>query len=205
MNRFEDQLWSELMHEHGEEVRGAPQATAALAASVTATSSAIARGPLRRGPRHPALLTGTALSSAGLASAIVLALSATGSPPAYAVTENSDGTVTVTLRDLSAIPALNAKFAQEGINVKAVPLTADCPTTAPIQSLAAHPAGASGGTWAITINPGQIPRGDAGVLAARDAGSQNVEMVLGATPSPAPSCLNSTAYTTIGIHQVTAP
>jgi hypothetical protein len=47
----------------------------------------------------------------------VLAFSAsTSAPPAYAVTTNADGTVTVTLGDMSALVALNAELVRDGIS-----------------------------------------------------------------------------------------
>ena len=54
MSNFEDQLWSQLVRERGEQMRAAPEATAALASSVTATRPATGRAPRLRGP---ALLT----------------------------------------------------------------------------------------------------------------------------------------------------
>ena len=88
MSNFEDQLWSQLVRERGEQMRAAPRATAALASSVTATRPATRRA-LRL--RRPALLTGSALGIAGLATAGVLAI--TSASPAFAVTKNPDGTV----------------------------------------------------------------------------------------------------------------
>jgi hypothetical protein len=189
MNRFEDQLWSELVREHGDELWAAPQGIATLAASVGVAGPAARRARAwGRRPGRPALLTGTALATAGLATAAVLALTATTSAPAFAVTDNRDGSVAVTLKDISAISALNAELARDRIPAKAVPLTATCPTHGFPQYM---PPGTSPSTYRITIVPREIPAGYTGVVAAAQNASGQVELLMGAVPSPAPACFNS--------------
>jgi len=195
MSNFEDQLWSQLVRERGEQMRAAPRATAALASSVTATTPATRRG---RRLRRPALLTGSALGIAGLASAGVLAL--TSASPAFAVTKNSDGTVDVTLSDLSDLPALNQQLAKDGIPVTAVPLSTSCSATAAINNPSGESSpsiSASGqkATDVVRIDPSQIPSGEVGVLGASQTASGQIELMFGETTPPAPSCLNSAAFT----------
>ncbi len=195
MSNFEDQLWSQLLHERGEQMRAAPRATAALASSVTATRTATPRA--HRLPR-PALFTGSALGIAGLATAGVLAL--TGAPPAFAVTKNADGTVNVSLSDLSDLPALNQELAQDGIPVTAVPISASCSATGALnnpsgEQMPSISAGHQEPSDVVTIDPSQIPSGDIGVLGASLAASGQIELVFGETTPPAPSCLNSAAFT----------
>ena len=193
MSNFEDQLWSQLVRERGEQMRAATRATAALASSVTATRPATRRAPRLR---RPALLTGSALGIAGLATAGVLAL--TSASPAFAVTKNPDGTVAITLSDLSDLPALNQKLAQDGVLVTAVPISTSCSATAAIT----NPSGESGpGTQAgraatnlVTIDPNQIPSGDIGVIGASQTASGQVTLLFGDTTLPAPSCLNSAIF-----------
>jgi hypothetical protein len=193
MNNFEDQLWSQLVRERGEQMRAAPGATAALASSVTATRPSTLRASRLR---RPAQLTGSALGIAGLATAGVLAL--TSAPPAFAVTKNSDGTVAITLSDLSDLPALNQKLAQDGVPVTAVPISTSCPATGAIN----NPSGESGpstqpgreATNLVTIDPSHIPSGDIGVLGASQTASGQVTLLFGDTTPPAPSCLNSAAF-----------
>ena len=172
MSTFEDRLWSELVHEHGDHMRLEHASTAALSR------------------RRPALLTGTALVAAGLTAAGILAITATTSaPPAYAVTTNSDGTVTVTLNDVSAITALNAELARDGLRAKAVPLTATCPTRAFPNLM---PTGTNPSTYTITIVPADIPTGYTAVVAAGETRDGGVTLSMGAWPSPGPACVNST-------------
>lgn len=47
-------------------------------------------------------------------------------------------------------------------------------------------------TYAITIVPRDIPAGYTGVLAASQAASGRVELVMGAIRPPVPTCFNST-------------
>ncbi|MGB8875858.1 MAG: hypothetical protein WCD11_06065 [Solirubrobacteraceae bacterium] len=194
MSNFEDQLWSQLLRERGEQMRAAPGATAALASSVTATRPATQRAPRLR---RPALLTGSALGIAGLATAGVFAI--TSASPAFAVTKNPDGTVAITLSDLSDLPALNQKLAQDGVPVTAVPISTSCSATAAID----NPSGESTPnisadrqetTDVVTIDPRQIPSGDIGVLGASQTASGQVTLLFGDTTPPAPSCLNSAAF-----------
>jgi hypothetical protein len=194
MSNFEDQLWSQLVRERGEQMRAAPGVAAALASCVTATRPATRRA---RRLRRPALLTGSALGIAGLATAGVLAL--TSASPAFAVTQNPDGTFDVTLSDLSDLPALNQKLAQDGVPVTAVPISTSCSATGAIDNPSGEgmPSTQAGreATNLVTIDPSQIPSGDIGVLGASQTASGQVELVFGETTPPAPSCLNSAAFT----------
>jgi hypothetical protein len=100
MTKFTDRLWSDLVREHG----------AALANTVR---------PKRGGARllrRPRVLAGSTLGLAGIGTALVFALSAAGSPPAYAVTTQGDGSVLVTINQNSALPQANAKLASLGIH-----------------------------------------------------------------------------------------
>jgi hypothetical protein len=171
MSTFEDRLWSDLVREHGDQMR---------------SHRGLTRPPSRR---RPALITGSALATAALATAGVLALTAgTSAPPAYAVTTNADGTVTVTLNDISAITGLNAELARDGLRAKAVPVTASCPTRA-FQN--AMPAGTNPSTYTITIVPPDIPAGYTAILAVSENASGQVTLVQGAWPNPGPSCINT--------------
>jgi hypothetical protein len=74
-------------------------------------------GPARvRAGRHrPRLLAGGTLGLAGVGAAVALALSAVSSTPAFAVTKNDDGSVTVQINQTSAITQANAKLTAMGI------------------------------------------------------------------------------------------
>jgi hypothetical protein len=173
MTTFQDRLWSDLVRDHGDQMR---------------THTLAARPAGRR--HRPALITGTALCTAGLAVAAALILSAsTNAPPAYAVTSNPDGTITVTLHDISALTGLNAELAREGIHAKAVPLIATCANHSPMVTM---PSGTDPSTYTVTLVPADIPAGYIAILGATENASGQVLLVQGAIRPPVPACFNST-------------
>ena len=99
MSKFADQLWRDLVQEHG-------------ATLAHADRPGPGRAPLLR---RPSVLAGSTLGLAGVGAAIVLALGA-ASTPAYAVTTNGDGSVLVTINETSALPQANAKLTAMGIH-----------------------------------------------------------------------------------------
>jgi hypothetical protein len=176
MSTFEDRLWAELVREHGDQLRAHDRAS-----------------PLRRRhTRRPAVLSGAAaLAAAGLIAAAVLAFTGTtAAPPAYAVTSNPDGSVTVTLNDISGVTALNAELARDGIAARAIPLTAGCPIHGFVNPM---PSATNPSTYTITIVPREIPPGYTAVLAAGQNASGRVELLQGALPGPLPACFNRTS------------
>ena len=96
MTKFTDHLWSDLVREHGPTLAHADRPE-----------------PGRAGRSRPRVLAGSTLGLAGVGAALVLALggSATASP-AYAITTNGDGSVTVQINRTSSIVAGNNKLAQ---------------------------------------------------------------------------------------------
>ena len=100
MTKFTDNLWRDLVREHGP--------TLALA-----DRPEPGRAPLLRRLR---VLAGSTLGLAGVGAALGLALGAASSTPAYAVTTNSDGSVLVTINQNSALPQANAKLTALGIH-----------------------------------------------------------------------------------------
>jgi hypothetical protein len=159
MSAFEDQLWSQLVSDHSEQIRQAEKATATLAVWLGE------RSPRRRGlsssrrpSRRQLVFVATTLSVACLASAIIVAHTTTKNPTApainrtaFAVTDNHDGTLTITLDKRSALPTLNASLFSYGLKAKlprrvparTVSLTATCPKVPTLpgkgQPLAAGP------------------------------------------------------------------
>jgi hypothetical protein len=143
VSTFEDHLWSQLVSDHGEQIRQAEKETATLAASLRESSGRRRwRASGRRPSRRQLVLAGTTLGVACLASAIIVAAHTTNNPTApainrtaFAVTNNHDGTLTVTLHKRSALPALNASLVSYGLKAKlpadrsarTLSLTATCP------------------------------------------------------------------------------
>ena len=175
MTEFEDGLWERLVADH-----------AADAVSLTPG----------RDNQHRMLVGGSAAALATASAAAVVAFAATGgATPAYAMTQNADGSYTFTINDLAtAVPQLNAKFRQLGIPETVIPIEANCPTVSkflfaePQQSMSDSMTFKAGG-------PGPEP-GFAYVVAAEQLPSGGVAMAMGAIKPPLPSCWSTQAFTT---------
>lgn len=133
-------------------------------------------------------------ASAGVAAAVVAVLlfATAGASPAYALTANGNGTYTLTINHIAAaIPALNAKLKQLGINTTVIPVTTTC--TAPndgVPLVGGWPASTLNET--ITLDQANSPAGSQGVLAVYQSPSGGVDLSLGSVTGsgPLPPCLN---------------
>lgn len=151
-NTFEDHLWQELVREHGHEL-AAPHA----------------RAPHLLRPS----LAASGLGAAGVATALTVLMSAAGAPPAFAVTKNRDGTVTVTIREPSGIKGTNAALRDLGIRaLVAATAPSGCASGSGVVTQH-HATGVTGAaTW--TFRPAVVTSKHWLVLAARSgAGSTN--------------------------------
>ena len=130
MTKFTDNLWRDLVREHGP--------TLALAHRPEP-----ARAPLLR---HPRVLAASTLGLAGAGAALMLALGPASSTPAFAVTTNSDGSVLVTINENSALPQANAKLIAMGIHEQVTLYIATGPAAAsgPVSCTPAPGANVSG-------------------------------------------------------------
>src|ERR1700749_1283321 len=153
MTRFADQLFDDLMREHG---------------SALAHSRAPA-APKRHPAARPVLLTAGA-GGLAVAATVGSLLATGGGTPAYAVTKNSDGTVTLAVYQQSGIAAANEQLHQLGDEQGVVlPVGSDCPS---INSLRAPAVpgrqisvrASSSGDGAVTVDAHGIPAGDILVL-----------------------------------------
>jgi hypothetical protein len=100
MTKFTDNLWRDLVREHGP-------------ALTLADRPEPGRASLLRRPR---VLAGSTLGLAGVGTALTLGLGALSSTPAFAVTTNSDGSVLVKINQNSNLPQANAKLTAMGIH-----------------------------------------------------------------------------------------
>jgi hypothetical protein len=178
MGNFEDELWTDLLQAHGDGLATAQ------------------RPAQRRARTRPLALTAGAVGVVGVGTVLALTLTATTSVPAYAVTENSDGTVTITLHDISGVTGVNAKLAALGVRARAVTPRPDCmaveipdPTdwtananTNPL-TVASNVAQGK-----VVIQPRAIPVGVTLVLMAEEGDGRD-SFVVGLTLAPAPSCI----------------
>ena len=180
MSRFEDRLWSELVEQHGALLAQAPPR---------------AVSPPR--PRRRAPLAAIAIAITVALLAIVLGLSTRGGAPAYAVTQNPDGTVTVTIRELVGVQGADNRLAALGVPVRVVPVRAGC-RARPSEYTPVRPAPNSArfftlrgppGHAAITIDPRAIPAGDTVLVAARQIAKGVVGLGVGLYRGATPPCL----------------
>jgi hypothetical protein len=184
MTKFEDQLYQQLITEHGHQLH-APQRPA----------------PARRRVWRPMWL---ATGAAGAAAAVTTAVLALGSAPAmaaYSVTRHDNGTVTVAVYRASGVAGANVTLHAMGARVRVVPVRPGCP---PIGSLphprpAPHPSVSvgsgvtKGGHRSVTVKVGRggIPAGDTMILAF--SGNPRHGTALGAggiITGPVPSCVS---------------
>ena len=189
MTKFADQLFDDLMREHG---------------STLANTRPPA--PRRHVATRRALLAvgggGVAVAAAaGVLVATAAGNTAGGNTPAYALTPHSNGTITLAVYQKSGIAAANAKLHQLGDSqVYVVPVGAGCPS---MSSLPAPPVPLNGKHVSIqtsvsaggpvTVDAKGIPAGDILVVAVETTSNGNTRTSLGAgqlTTAPAPSCVS---------------
>jgi hypothetical protein len=190
MTKFADQLFDDLMQEHGATLAGTRVPT-----------------PKRRLATRPVLLTAGAGSLA--VAATVTTLTIGGGTPAYAVTTHPDGSVALVVYQQSGIAGINAKLRELGDRVVVVPVRSDCPS---INSLRppAVPAqisvkpiefhitanGITSSADSAIVATRDVPARDILVLAFRFHSSGNSRIPVAAylasklTSGPTPSCVS---------------
>lgn len=186
MSAFEDRLWKHLAAEHGADAVTSVRGRAAVPVGPRAWFERARRPPV-------AITAGAIVIIAAAAVAVVLLVSATASTqPAYALTQNPDGSITVTFNDLqTAIPQLNARFAAMGIDETVIPITKGCTTK---MSVPAYPRADTSDTLTFTPNEGHqyLAPGFDGVLAAGYSSSGRLLVFIGALQPPLPTCFPPT-------------
>ena len=181
MSKFEDQLFAELMAEHGHQLRAVERPAAA-----------------RSWVRRPVWLAAGAAGAAAAVTAAVMALSSAPAMAAYSVTRD-DGTVSVSVYNASGVAGANAALDAMHARVVVVPVRPGCP---PIGSLprphpVPHPAvwvksrvnGDGHRSVSVKIK-GSIPAGDTMILAFsgdRHSGSVGAGGII---TGPVPSCVS---------------
>ena len=137
MSEFEDNLWLSVVREHGD--------------ALACTGRTVYKQ--RKAPR-PQLLAGTTVGLAAIATAATLLLGASTSSPAFAVSRNPDGTVTVNLIKPSGIAGANKRLTEIGVRAQ-------------IAAPAKHPPKfvcPGGAAPTITFDPASIPKRQALVI-----------------------------------------
>jgi hypothetical protein len=188
MTKFEDQLYEQLMTEHGHRLHDVPRPA-----------------PARRRVRRPVWLAAGAAGTAGAVAAAVMALGSAPALAAYSVTQRG-GTVTVAVNRAGGVAGANATLHKIGVRVVVVPVRPGCP---PIGSLP-HPraaphspvsvlAGVSAtghrivkvrvGSAKVRLGQGGIPAG-ATMILAFSGGQGNSLGEGGLITGPVPRCVS---------------
>jgi hypothetical protein len=184
MSRFENRLWSEIVEQHG-----------ALLSQPALTLPARAATSRARAGRRLSLAGVAASFAAVIVSVVLLTTSGSGPAPAYAITQNSDGTVTITVREVVAVPEVDEKLEALGLPIRAVEVKPECTATStgrPLpnpnhQPLFGHFFSKEG--TGLRIDPRVIPRGDTLVIAATEPSPGVFFGKAGLWEGPVPSCL----------------
>jgi len=179
MTKFADQLFDDLMREHGP----------ALAHTVPPAH------PKRHiTTRRTLLAGGGALAVAGAVAGTLVAGSGT---PAYAVTKNPDGTITLAVYQQAGIAQANARLRQlSDKQVVVVPVEAGC-LKPPPPAVSDHGVRISmqssvSRDGSVTVNAQGIPAGDILVVGMQaDGHSRNAVSIV--TSPPAPTCISPPA------------
>ncbi len=130
---------------------------------------------------RPRVLAGTTIGIAAIATVLALALTAASSPPAFAVTRNHDGTVSVRIMRLSGVAPANARLAAIGIHARLVAVRAHCASR-----VALPPPPGRFHPFQTRIRPDKIPRGRTLVLGLSKPGLEVPRSGVYAVPAPVP-------------------
>jgi hypothetical protein len=158
MTKFEDQLFGQLMAEHGHRLRAVPRPVPAR----------------RRVRRRVWLATGAAGAVAAVTTAAVMALGSAPALAAYSVTQHN-GTVTVSVDRASGVAGANAALHAMRARVRVLPVRPGCPAIgslphprpAPHPSVSVMTGVSKSGHRSVTVKLGKggIPAGDTMILA----------------------------------------
>lgn len=179
MSRFEDQLLADLMRQHGPALDDVPP-------------------PAPSSSRRPLWLTAGGLGIAAV-SALVIGSAVGGAPAAYAVTEKSDGTVTLSLTDLTGVDGANEELARRGIRAAAVRVQPGCPSiwsfpTAPgipADPKDLYPGPAAGARNSYSFIAEGIPKDATMILAAQQGERGVVKYSASVIAGPVPDCVST--------------
>ncbi len=161
----------------------------------------LARFPAVRFAGHRRILAGGVSAAVAAAVAVLTIGAATSAPPAFAVTNNKDGSLTITLNEITGVSALNAELASLGVAIRAVPVVAGCnapaqlvgpdgsiqpAATLAVSQLPNNPRTGSASTLrAITLAPPRTP-GQTAILAATTTG---IDLLGQTVQGQVPSCV----------------
>jgi len=179
MTKFADQLYTDLLREHG---------------STLADTRRLAGSRRQFASRRVLLATGAGGVAVAATAGVLTA--GGGATPAYALTTNPDGTVSLAVYQESGIAQANAKLQLLGDRVVVVPVRPGCPSIHSLPPPAVRP---HKGTITMTsgrsrdgytkVTASGIPKGDILVVGIEVNAHSSVGEAALTTP-PAPSCVS---------------
>jgi hypothetical protein len=205
MTKFADQLFDDLMREHGSTLTNA--VPPAPRAHIATRRALLAVGG---GGVAVAAAVGVLVATAGTNPAAHGGQVSAGRTPAYAVTNNPNGTITLAVYQKDGIAGANAKLHELGdTQVYVVPAGPGCPSMSSLPApavplngkhLGVQSSVSIGGTagGSVTVNAKGIPAGDILVVAVATIFNGNTTTSLGAgklTTAPPPSCVSLPSLT----------
>jgi hypothetical protein len=196
MTKFADQLFDDLMREHGSTLTNARTPAPRRHLATRRTLLAVGGGSVA-----VAAAAGVLVATAGGNVPGHSANVAGGKTPAYALTNNPNGTVTLAVYKKSGIAGANAKLHELGDSqVYVVPVEAGCPSMSSLPAPAVSAKGIDlilqssrsiGGS--VTVNAQGIPAGDILVVGFYTTVTDSTTWSGGSsrlTSPPAPSCVS---------------
>ncbi|MEH1125024.1 hypothetical protein [Micromonospora sp. CPCC 206061] len=174
MGKFEERLFGDLVQRHG-----------------GAISEAVRPAP-RPSSVRPLWIAAGALTVAGSIAIAVTGFG--GNSPAFAVSKDADGVVTLSIKDIRAVDAANAELRRIGAPVLAVPMTVDCKDTFEIDEgfvgeMSGTVASGSGDEGSVTVRTKGLRPGSTVLVAAKKDGDEFTLSDGFAVRGTAPSCL----------------
>jgi hypothetical protein len=197
MTKFADQLFDDLMREHGSTLAhmgppAHPRRHTAARRAVLAGGGTVAVAGVIAG----VLVAGSGTPAAPVAGSHVAPLARSGDQP-YAVRKNPGGTITLAVYEKSGIAAANARLGQLGESqVVVVPIEAGCPAVpppvVPTQGDDISMEAGRSASGSVTVNAQGIPAGDILVVGFETNGDSTGGVGVVTSP-PAPSCISPPA------------
>ncbi|HEX4088536.1 MAG TPA: hypothetical protein VHZ33_07450 [Trebonia sp.] len=193
MTKFEDQLFDDLIREHGPALANARRPAPRQHMGTRRALLAVGGGGLAVAAAAGALVATGSTSAPGH--------SATVGAGSYALTTHPNGAITLAVYQKSGIAAANAKLRELGDSrVYVVPVAAGCPSISSLPAPAvplngkhlSMSTGISAG-GAVTVNAKGIPAGDILVVGVQVTKVGSMTASLGAgklTTAPPPSCVS---------------
>lgn len=188
MSDFQQRLWTELVRDHAAAL-AYPAAAGDRLGSLAIVEPRATLARSWRVARRGRLVAGLAVLCAALVAATIAVTTSTAPSAAYAVTRSADGTVHVSITDLTGVSGANAQLEKLGVPVRVVPVSSTCAVEGDIVT----PPPSRGRAVAhadlgIAVHPELIPAGETLVLTARQAGSA-VYLSYAFYRGPAPACV----------------